>query len=348
MRILSVLSVAAFLTGALFTTAHAGGTLEAYTGAIGGSHECGGGAPSVIYPFFTAGQFGIPVNPMNPTSLAACGDVGGVNYVAQSTGTASSAYALNTPVPGPANFTANTAASAKYGIVTVGAVGTLSPDIGADTAEAVAFGRVTDELAFNPNGTGNGVTGYVVLHFTFNGSLEMAAPYGTGDAAVEAVAEVGAPTYPAQDVLSGHIAQPGAAYVAGIENGLPGQPVPGCVTATGSITCTNAKVSTTMYPVAFYTPTPVEFGLYVGMNPGPTVSTDPPGGELTGITLYNAAEQEISNFTITSASGAKYGADGIEAQPAVPEPATWAMLIAGVTGVGAVLRRRREIGLVAA
>ncbi len=353
MRIPTALSGAAFLTGLLCTTAaHAGGTLEAYTGAIGGSHECGGGAPSQLYPLFGSGEFGIPVNPSNPTSLAACGDAGGVDDVVQSTGTASSAYDLNTPAPGSATFTASTKATAKYGVVTAGATGAISPDIGPDTAEAVAAALATDTLVFNPNGTGNGTTGYVVLHFTFNGSLELGDPSATDDtgtAAVQVAADVGAPNYSSQDVLYGEVLQSGVVYIAGIENGYQGEPIPGCVTATGSFTCTNAAVSTTMYPVTFNTPTSVELGLYVGLDPGPTVGADPPGVTLTGITLYNDAKQEISSFSITSASGAQYGADGIEAQPpGVPEPSTWTMLILGMGGLGAVRRRGRRAGLVTA
>ena len=56
------------------------------------------------------------------------------------------------------------------------------------------------------------------------------------------------------------------------------------------------------------------------------------------------------DFSITGASGTIYDANGAHLPTAggVPEPGTWAMMLLGFGGLGAILRRRRGMAASAA
>ena len=81
-----------------------------------------------------------------------------------------------------------------------------------------------------------------------------------------------------------------------------------------------------------------------GSNSGPT-----PGGTASG-TLTLEFTSLPDSFTLTqpvirmqntaNADGSDIGVPG-----GVPEPATWAMMLVGFTGIGFVMRRRRKLGL---
>ena len=152
-----------------------------------------------------------------------------------------------------------------------------------------------------------------------------------------------------QSIFYGNI-QGASVYAAGIEpvlgyGLLPGQAVPGCVSGSGTFTCTNATLQTDPMLVSFAGPIPFEFGLIANTNPdiNQTVSADPPGLSLTGIQVYDANGNPITDFTITSGSGAGYGADGIESEPAsasVPEPSSVVLLLTMLLGVACLARKR--------
>ena len=67
-----------------------------------------------------------------------------------------------------------------------------------------------------------------------------------------------------------------------------------------------------MLPITFGTNTTYDVGLIIGAELlNGTSSVDPsPGMTLTGIELFDANGNPISNFNITSGSGAGYGASG--------------------------------------
>ena len=66
------------------------------------------------------------------------------------------------------------------------------------------------------------------------------------------------------------------------------------------------------------------------------------GSGITGFSLSSSKNSfEIDNFAVLSTGTNPLGGG-------VPEPATWAMMIIGFGGIGALLRRRRALALVAA
>jgi hypothetical protein len=296
--------------------------------------------------FFGALTFGLP-----GTGVNTCGLNGIVNDVLQSTGTASSTSTFS---GAPAQFNSGTdsysgtgTANAQYGTVGAKASGAVVGDSAGGTAESVGYGIASDTLSFGPRGAGNGATGFVVLDYTINGSLSMSSS-AAGEAAAKVTVQVG--TYSPQTVFysmdsSLGISLEGYSVATGLSSGVPGCVSGTALSGTVSFSCTNGTVSTQMMPVAFNTPTAVDLALFVGADPSYGGSIDPGVGiSLSGITLYNAEEQEISSFTITSGSGAQYGADGIESQPAsnTPEPATFWLAACALAALAWTRRVRRQ------
>lgn len=63
----------------------------------------------------------------------------------------------------------------------------------------------------------------------------------------------------------------------------------------------------------------------------------------SGGSSYNSGysfSTTAGDFSITSANRSSFSITSTDAVPSVPEPATWAMLLAGFMGIGAVMRRR--------
>jgi hypothetical protein len=316
------------------------GSLQVYTGVVGGSISCnqGGGPPAAITAFFsdTLG-FGIPIG-----GIAPCGLSGQVNNVSQGTGPLNSNYNLNNValVTG-ATSSGSASASANYGNVDATASTTINGVVGGTgLSEAVAFGIDNDTL--NIPGSGSG---FMSFGFEFGGSLEVGNPGNGGEGQEDVVVQVGNIM---QEVFYAGL----SGTTVGVEGEeldsagayAFGEPVPGCVTGSGSFTCTNATFSTSMLPITFGMPMTFDFGLAsaVEADDDQTVASDPPNISLNSIQVYNASGQMLQDFTIQSGSGAVYGADGIEAEPAnTPEPSSFVLAGIGLTIAGVIRRRRR-------
>jgi len=308
--------------------------LQAYTGAVGGSNECqGGGPPAVTHFFSTLGTFGLGAG---GNGISDCGLSGNVMNVINvgTTPAMSQTNVNNATYLGAANTTYSGAgsANANFGALTVSADGTITgPEPANGVAESIGL-AIADDTINIPAGTG-----FMELQYTLNGGLsQSASDLASGDIAAQV--QIGSVT---QQIFYGLISE----GVAGAF-GPNGSSAPGCVVGTDNFQCTNAVISTTMLPV-----TP---GMGVTFDVGLMVSTDllngassvdpSPGMTLSGIELFDANGNPISNFSLTSGSGALYGANGLLGEPtsATPEPSTLWMLASGLLLVAVVARMRQR------
>jgi hypothetical protein len=319
--------VVLFIAGALSAPAYAG-MLEAYAGVVAGNNSsCQDfGPPATMGAFFGALTYGIG-NVGN--GISDCGFAGSASDIIlpAGPGPASSTVSLNpTSFNGGADtYSGAGTATAQYGSVSAGASGTLTGNAAGGTAESVGYAIASDTMTFNP-GSPAGTTGYVVLQYTINSILTLSA---SAVGLAEVNVQLG--SFSPQTIFYA-----GNGGVGLFVHGYGGSSVSGCVTGADSYTCTNGVIATSMLPVTFNTATAVDFGFYAGVDGGGMID---PSISLTGITLYNASQQVISNFTITSGSGTLYGADGVESSP---EPSTFLLAAGALTALAWTRRVRRK------
>jgi hypothetical protein len=312
--------------------------LQAYTGAVGGSNECpGGGPPTVTHFFSTLGTFGLGAG---GNGISDCGLAGSVkNVVNVGVGAMPAISGTNLPAAnyqgsGFGTYSGAGNANANFGSLSVSADGTLTgPEPANGVAESIGL-AIADDTINIPAGTG-----FMELQYTLNGGLSQSAN-DLASGSIEAQVQVGSVT---QQIFYGLISE-GAAGAFGA-NGVG---VPGCVTGTDNFECTNALISTTMLPVTPGMGVTFDVGLMLStalLNGASSVDPSP-GMTLSGIELFDANGNPISNFSLTSGSGAVYGANGLLGEPtsATPEPAMLWLLASGLllVIVAAHIRRRQS------
>jgi len=336
--------VASLMMLAITASMHAS-SLEAYTAVIGGSNTAcsgaGGPVPAIYSYFPSVGDFGLLTPNAGGDSIGGCGLSGSISDVTGSTGTVSSATNLaTTPYTSypAANVAGSSSAAASYGSLSIYTSTTLNGLEGANgEGESAAFAIASDTLnvACSPSCT----SGYMAFDFTLNGSVSILSG-NTGGGAMEVDVQVGGNAN--ESLFYGNVDGSSTAYAAGIANvdGTPteGEPIAGCVTGSGTFTCTNATLETTLMPVTFTPGVAFSFGIVGEVSPGQnqTITVDPPEMTLSGIQVYDADGNQISSFTIGSESGTTYGADGVES---APEPGTLFTLALGLIFVAIGGRR---------
>ncbi len=318
-------------------------SLQVYAGVVAGStNSCdsGGATPTAITSFFGSDTTGFGL-PLTGNGISSCGLSGQINNLTQSAGPLNTAYNLNNAgFNTGASFSGSASAYANYGSVGVSASGTLTGVAGeTGLAENAAFGIAADTI--NVAGTGSG---FMIFDFTYDGTMTIGTPANGGAGQSQVEVQLGNTS---QEIfysnLSGTSVGVEGEEVDPMGQIAFGEPVPGCVIGSATYTCTNATFQTSELPVDFGVPTTFAFGLLTALqaNASQTLVSDPPNMSLTGIRIFDAAGNPISDFTITSGSGAVYGADGIESEPAnAPEPATF--LLAGCALVALGGKRWRK------
>jgi hypothetical protein len=308
--------------------------LQAYTGAVGGSNECPGGGPPVVTHFFsTLGNFGLGAG---GNGISSCGLTGSVSNIINVGTTPANSHtnlpAANYQGSGFGTYSGAGNANANFGSLSVSADGSLT---GFEPANGVAESiglAIADDTINIPAGTG-----FMELQYTLNGGLSQSAN-DLASADIAAQVQVGAVT---QQIFYGLISEAAAGAF-----GANGVAVPGCVTGTDNFECTNAVISTTMLPVTPGMGVTFDLGLMVSTDLlNGASSVDPsPGMSLTGIELFDANGNRISNFSLTSGSGAVYGASGLVSEPtsSTPEPAMSWILAAGLGLVFVTAHARRR------
>jgi hypothetical protein len=309
--------------------------LQAYTGVIAGANECPGGGPGSTFSFFSIEPtfgFGNGGN-----GISDCGLAGSTSNITNAgTTPANSATVLNNAgfVGGTGNYNGNANASANFGSLSAGTSGALVGTEPANgTAEAVGFAIAQDTINIAGSGTGS-----VSFQFTINGGLSQGgADLSEGEILVQL--QLGSSPDPA---FYGNISESSS-----LTEGSAGGSIPGCTDGTGSFECTNGIISTVALPITFGTATDFDLGLLASTDilQG-TSSVDPfPGLSLTGIDVFDANGAPIDSFSITSGSGAVYGANGLISEPppvsAVPEPFTLSLFGTGLACAVAMRRRKK-------
>ena len=109
-------------------------------------------------------------------------------------------------------------------------------------------------------------------------------------------------------------------------------PPAGWITGIGSLSGGSTFVSRE-YSITWGQPWDLEVGLLAWAN-GSADSSFLGTARLVGFDLFDAAHMPVATFGISALSGTDY-------INAVPEPQTWAMLLAGLAWVAGVVRRHR-------
>jgi hypothetical protein len=286
--------------------------LEAFSGVVAGTNTCLTGGQPAAWAFFGT-NLGFDIGGTG-NGISDCGLSGGIDDVVTggATPAMSSQSLSNATYTGYTGtlYSGSAVATANFGNITLGADGSLNGPYGGSgaPADAGAFGLTTDQIVTNAS--------YLSFTFMINASIS-----GTNVASGNIGVEMDMPL-----VNGGNPFYVFHGTTAGVN--VPGT-ISNCTQQTVGFDCADAIFSTAFLPV---TPNTL-FALQIGMEavadlsngPGNVdASFDPGSLELIGISAENASQQAITNFMIQSASGAVYGADGVESEPSsdVPEPAT--------------------------
>jgi hypothetical protein len=286
-----------------------------------------GPVPELSFHSFTGG--GVPLG-----GIGTCGYIGG--YATQ---TALAAPLNATSSLGPvligstvngSQFTGTAEARSSYGALGAAAHGFMSvvPDQGGLSLHQMAgAARFADTLTATSAGVGAGAAGSVRYRFAVDGSLGAPgaqAPFFFGE------------TYVVLDVKHGADATEqllNATVRRGSVGTISGNPPPaGWVTGIGSLSGASTFVSRD-YAITWGQPWDLDVGLLAWAY-GSADSSFLGTARLVGFELFDALHAPVASFGISAASGTDY-------VNAVPEPQTWALLLAGLVWVGGVVRRRR-------
>lgn len=285
-----------------------------------------GPVPELSFYSFTGG--GMPQG-----GVGTCGYVG--NYTTQ---TAMAAPLVQSRILGPvpiaspgngSQFTGTAEARSSYGALGAAAHGLMSvvPDEGSLALHQMAgAARFADTLTANSAGVIAGSAGSVRYRFAVNGSLSALgaqAPFYFGE------------TYVVLDVKHGAGATEqllNATVRRGSLGTISGNPPPaGWVTGIGTLSGGSTFVSRD-YAITWGQPWDLALGLLAWAN-GSADTSFLGTARLVGFDLFDALHAPVASFGISAASGTDY-------VNAVPEPQTWALLLAGLAWVSGVARRR--------
>jgi hypothetical protein len=302
--------------------------LEAIAGAVGGQSSCSTAVTPTSISLSFGGVFGIGTT---GNGISDCGLQGSIQDNIATKGPLTSTNTVAATV-GEGSYTGSSSASSNYGSLGVAAHGNL---IGVTNtfgvAQAGGFALFNDDLTFTSPTLTNGSSGHVVYTFTISGALTTPVP--TPPFASQNLAELAirqdafrqsiftATTYPDRATILGNPSYPGFTLS------------PGSIQGSG-------QFSTVAIPVTLGTAEKLTVGLAAVSYPATGATLDAHlNAVLSGIAFYDPSNNLLTNFSIRSASGAVYSANGVSS---VPIPATVWLFSSMLAGLALMLKSQNR------
>jgi hypothetical protein len=308
-------------------------SLEVFAGAIGGAGNGNikQGCTTYVSPyvsfFGSATSFAVPQG-----GVTACNYFGGTSDLLSAVGPLSTSQSVTgavIPDSPPGSYNGSASSHAQYGIVGAAANGTLMGSLSSTVLdEAMGAAFFTDTLTLNSPNVVNGNSGFIAFRFTIDGSLTA----GSGPSHEGALLSVSSGNSAADLIYQAATFNSGNVTMNSI-NGSSTAPAGYTFTPTGLFG--SADFQTALFPLTFGTSAPLKVGLLaeaLGTGDASFAST----ARLTGIFVYDSQGNPVQIFSISSESGTRYGAGGVETA-ATPEPFT--MLLVGLGLLGMVAFR---------
>lgn len=314
------------------SAAHAS-SLQVFAGAVGGAGngDINNGCTTYSGPFPTffgsASSFSTPIG-----GIAPCAYFGGTSNLSSAAAPLSTSQSVAGVLLSDGTYDGSASSHANYGILGAAANGTFTASLSSTVLDnAMGAGFFTDTLALSSPNVVNSGNGFIRYEFTVHGSLTTGSgpnreaallflSYNNGGIDHFFQAASTSNGGPASDSINGSSTAPaGYTFTA---NGLSG----------------SAAFDSGLYPLVFGSPESVEVGLLAEVIGSGSASFSTTA-ELTGIFVYDANGDPITDFTVSSESGTQYGASGVISS--APEPGTFLLLGTALLAVAWQRRRAR-------
>jgi hypothetical protein len=336
--LIAVVSIAVVVDSAV---ADAQQSLTAFAGVVAGAG--GGGGCSATFGMPTGLSFFPPSFPfVNTGGIAPCGYSGTYSTNVGTVGPVTNSQSVSgVPLDQSATsvrFAGTANATASYG--SLGASATASTTGGVTSNSVALFSGMgaatfTDFITASSPLVASLSNGFVRYQISVDGSLSaLGTPaaffFGETYVSLDLQQDAG-PTYEIMNATVRRGSNPT------ITNGTPPA---GWASAAGSLSGGSTFFSL-LLPMTWGTQWQLKVGLLswaYGTSETQFLST----AKITGVTLYDASQREVSNVTLTSATGTDYARIGQPTTPisTVPEPSSLALMLAGAIALAGMAHRR--------
>lgn len=308
--------------------------LRSYAGVVAGNavigpqFQCATSGPTIRDGWFAG--LGLPLE-----GIAACGLAGGTDDKIAAAGPLNSSFAASGPMATTGTYNGNAQARADYWSLGVAMAGTATGDSTSRTyAQAATFSSFTLDVTYSHPTIATGTPGTTDFTFVIDGMMQ-SLPVGSFTQQVDLQLGLRVNDTFIWDALRAKVVSAELPVVSGGSTGLPGSFVfgPGSLAGAAAITTTAA------FQIVWGVPFKLEVAL-IGNSYPCCLGSSNAADFLNSATLAGIVARgpvgAVTDFTVATGSGPTVGPGGISP---VPEPATWALLVAGLALVGAARQR---------